>query len=83
MLRDLLDDFCSVYLDDVIIYTNGSKKQYREHVRIVLDRLQRAGLQLDIDKSEFEVKSVRYLRYIVEVGRGIRVDPKKIEAIRA
>lgn len=82
-LRDYLDEFCTAYIDDVLIYTDGSLEDHRKQVRKVLQRLQDAGLQLDIDKSEFEVKSVKYLGYIVEAGVGIKVDPEKVEAIRA
>jgi hypothetical protein len=42
--------------------------------------MQEAGLQLDIDKSEFEVKSMKYLGFIIEAGKGIR-DPEKVSAI--
>jgi hypothetical protein len=41
-----------------------------------------AGLQIDIDKCDFEAKRVKYLRYIVEAEVGIQVDPDKIIAIR-
>jgi hypothetical protein len=83
VLREYLDIFCSAYLDDVLIYSNGSLSDHRKKVKQVLAKLQDAGLQLDIDKSEFEVHSVKYLGYIVEAGKGIRVDPEKVAAIRA
>jgi len=28
------------------------------------------------------VKSIKYLSFIIKVGKGIRIDPKKIEAIK-
>lgn len=68
-------------MDDVVIYSDGSRKEHREHVREVVRRLEAAGLQLDIDKSEFEAKKIKYLGYIVEAGVGISVDPDKIKAI--
>ena len=36
---------------------------------------------MDINKSEFKVKSTKYLGFIIEVGIGIRIDPEKIKAI--
>lgn len=81
VLRKFLDDFASAYLDDVLIYTNGSLQEHRAHVNKVLDALREAGLQLDIKKCEFEVKSTKYLGFIIEAGKGLRMDPKKIEAI--
>jgi hypothetical protein len=80
-LRDYLDEFCSAYVDDILIYTNGSKEQHREHVKKVLVRLRDAGLQLDIDKCEFEVKETKYLGFIITAETGIKMDPAKVEAI--
>lgn len=82
-LQEFLDDFVSAYIDDIIIYSNGSRKDHRRKVAKVLQKLQDAGLQCDIDKSEFEQDSVKYLGFIVRAGEGVHVDPKKVEAIRA
>jgi hypothetical protein len=38
---------------------------------------------LPLDKSEFEQDLVNYLGFIVRAGKGVHVDPKKVEAIRA
>jgi hypothetical protein len=81
-LRKYIDDFCSAYLDDVLIYTDGSLKEHRKHVNKVLDALGQAGLSLDIKKCEFEVKSTKYLGFIIEAGQGLRMDPEKVKAIR-
>lgn len=81
-LRDYLDEFCSAYVDDVLIYSDGTLEQHRNHVRQVLARLQEAGLQLDIDKCEFEVQSTKYLGFIIQAGQGISMDPAKVKAIR-
>jgi len=81
-LRDYLDEFCSAYLDDILIYSSGSRREHREHVRKVLIRLRDAGLQIDIDKCEFEVQETKYLGFIIEAGKGLRMDPEKVKAIR-
>src|ERR1700688_2441709 len=80
-LRDYLDEFCSAYVDDVLVYSEGTLAEHREHVRKVLRRLQEAGLQLDIDKCEFEVQSTKYLGFVIEAGVGVRMDPEKVKAI--
>ena len=80
-LRDYLDEFCSAYVNDVLVYSEGTLAEHREHVRKVLRRLQEAGLQLDIDKCEFEVQSTKYLGFVIEVGVGVRIDPEKVKAI--
>lgn len=81
-LREYLDEFCSAYIDDVLVYTNGSRTQHREHVRKTLVKLSEAGLYLDISKCEFECKETKYLGFIVRAGEGIQMDPEKIKAIQ-
>src|SRR5208282_3656250 len=80
-LRDYLDEFCSAYIDDILIYSSGNRQQHREHVGKVLQRLREAGLQIDIDKCEFEVQETKYLGFIIEAGKGLRMDPEKVKAI--
>jgi hypothetical protein len=72
----------SAYLDDIIIFTDGSLSQHHAHVRTILDRLKEAGLQLELKKCEFDVTRTKYLGFIVEVGKGTSMDPEKVEAIQ-
>ena len=58
-LREYIDDFCSAYLDDVLIYTDGTRKEHQRNTNKVLEAMGKAGLPLDIKKCEFDVKSVR------------------------
>ncbi len=41
-LREFLD-FCSAYIDDILIYSSGSLADHRAKVRRVLAKLQEAG----------------------------------------
>ena len=77
-----LDDCCSAYLDDVVIYSNGTRAEHHKLVKSIVQQLGKGGLQLDIEKSEFEAASIKYLGFIVEAGVGIRVDPDKVKALR-
>ena len=43
--------------------------------------MQEARLQLNINKCEFEVKSTKYLRFIIKARKGISIDPKKVSVI--
>ncbi|KFG78504.1 hypothetical protein MANI_010559 [Metarhizium anisopliae] len=80
--KDYLDDFVLAYIDDVLIFSSGSLQDHRDKVGKVLQRLMDAGLQLDISKSEFEVKTVKYLGFIIKAENGIRVDPEKVRAVK-
>jgi predicted aspartyl protease len=79
VLFDYLDDFCTAYLDDILIYSND-ELMHQEHVKKVLQRLRDAGLQADIKKSEFGVTRTKYLGFIIST-KGIEVDPEKTEII--
>ena len=80
VLFDYLDDFCTAYLDDILIYSEDPL-EHQEHVQKVLQRLQDAGLQVDIKKCEFGVRKTKYLGFIISTD-GIEVDPKKVSTVR-
>ena len=65
----------------MVIY-NDTQKEHCCAVLRIIRKLADAGLQLDFDKSEFEGGIVKYLGYLIETGRGLRADPKKLKAIR-
>ena len=48
----------------------------------MLARLRKASLNLDIKKCVFIIKEVKYLRFIIYIGKEIYLDPKKIIVIR-
>jgi hypothetical protein len=80
VLFEYLDDFCTAYLDDILIYSENPE-EHELHVRKVLEKLRLAGLQADIKKCEFSVTRTKYLGFIISTN-GIEVDPSKIEVIR-
>lgn len=71
-------------MDDVLVFTNGDEEEHERHVRLVLEKLQKAGLGLDIDKGEFGVKQTKYLGFIISAegeNSSIKMDPAKVKAI--
>jgi hypothetical protein len=80
VLHKHLNNFCSVYLDNVLIYSNESYKKYLEKMNSILQKLGNAGL---LEKCEFAVQKTKYLRFIIHAGESITMDPEKVEAIRA
>ncbi|KAI0992952.1 hypothetical protein K3495_g15232 [Podosphaera aphanis] len=81
VLQQHLDEFCTAYIDDVLIFTNESQADHRGKVKLVVTKLMNAGLTIDVKKCAFEAPSVTYLGYIVEAGKGLRMDPSNIQAI--
>jgi hypothetical protein len=82
ILNDFFDKFCSAYMNDVFIYSDGSYQDYMSKVKKVLRRFHKAGLKLDIKKSEFAFSEVKYLGFIISAEEGIKIDSGKVEAIK-
>jgi hypothetical protein len=80
ILFDYLDNFCTAYLDDILIYSEN-KLEYKTQVKKVLEYLKKAGLQADIKKSKFSIKKTKYLGFIIST-EGIEVDLEKIAVIQ-
>ena len=81
VLFNYLDNFCTAYLDDILIYSDN-ELNHDAHVHKVLQRLQDADLQADIKKCEFSVKRTKYLGFIISTD-GIEVDSEKISAVES
>ena len=64
VLWDFLNDFCQVYLDDILIYSKMRKK-HKDHIKLVLSQLRKAELQMNIQKCKFNVKETVFLKVIV------------------
>ena len=81
ILRQYLDIFVTAYIDDVLVYTNRTLEEHKQHVKKILHALQEAGMRLRLDKSVFHVKEVEYLGLILTT-EGICMDDTKITVVR-
>ena len=79
VLWNYINDFVQCYLNDILIYSK-IRKVHVKHVKMILERLREADLQMDIIKSEFFVKETTFLGVIVSTN-GIRMNFKKIQVI--
>ena len=82
IMNDLLGDMpnVSVYLDDILITSDGSFPDHLTKVEAVLTRLQNANFRANLRKCFFGENKIEYLGYIIS-GDGIEPQPKKVEAI--
>ncbi len=80
VLFDYLDDFCTTYLDDILIYSDN-ELEHEHHVKRVLERLRNTSLQIDLKKCEFYVTWTKYLGFIISID-SIEVDLDKIVIVR-
>lgn len=79
-LREYLDNICSAYLNNVLIYSKN-KLLYKTYVLIVLQKLKNIGIYLDIAKCKFKVKRVKYLGLILIID-SLEIDLKKVATIK-
>ena len=79
-LGDLHLNWCIIYLDDIIVFSE-TPKEHIKRLRGVFQKLASAGLKLKPNKCEFFKKKITYLGYVVS-EEGIEVDPKKTEAVQ-
>ncbi len=64
VLWNFLNDFCQVYLNDILIYSKTQQK-HQQHVKMILDHLWEANLQVNIQKCKFNVEETVFLKIIV------------------
>ncbi len=79
VLRDMVDQFIYVYLDDILIFSS-SLQEHVQHVRRVLQKLLENGIFVKAEKCAFHAQSVPLLGYII-LSEGTRMDPDKVRAV--
>ncbi|KAK5824850.1 hypothetical protein PVK06_019635 [Gossypium arboreum] len=79
VFQPFLDRFVVVFIDDILVYSKTEEK-HDEHLRIVLQVLRERELYAKFSKCEFWLREVTFLGHVVS-AEGIKVDPRKIEAI--
>ena len=79
VLRDLLDIFCVVYLDDILIFSEN-QEQHEHHVKLILQRLADNHLYCKLEKSEFSVTTTTFLGYLIS-DQGISMLPDRIQDV--
>ncbi len=79
VLFKYLHRFCQIYLDDIIIYSKILKK-HKQHVRLILNRLREADLQMNINKCKFHVQEIIFLELLIFIEE-LKMNSRKIQAV--
>ena len=79
MLREHLDIFVIVYLDNILIYSKNEEDHWK-HIRTVLTALEKADLQIKSEKSQFHQEEIEFLEYII-TNKEIKIDSEKVRVI--
>jgi hypothetical protein len=64
VFMEYLEKFIIVFIDGILVYSK-SKEEHEEHLRPVLQKLQDPRLYVKISKSEFWMKQVSFLSYVI------------------
>jgi hypothetical protein len=74
---EYLDKFFVVFIDDILVYSR-SEEEHKDHLCLVLQKLQDHKLYAKLRKWEFWLKQVAFLGHIISKG-GISMDPSNIQ----
>ena len=77
---DGLDEFCTFYVDDIIVWSN-SLEEHLKHINMLFERLRKHKLKLKLKKCQFMKAESNHLGFIV-TSSGVKPDPEKVRAIR-
>jgi len=67
VLKEHLDKFVIMYLNDIIIYLD-LEEEHEKHVKWVLEKLHNKNISIVIEKYEFHIKKTDFVGFIIELG---------------
>ncbi|WJZ99665.1 hypothetical protein VitviT2T_018087 [Vitis vinifera] len=79
VFKPYLDQFVVVFIDDILVYSK-SMEEHEHHLSIVLQTLKDKQLYVKLNKCEFWLDNVSFLRHVVTKD-GISADPGKVDAM--
>ena len=79
ILRDMINHFVFVYLDDILIFSRTTE-EHVEQVRLVLRRLLDNKLYVKPEKCEFHTSDISFLGFLLAQGK-LQLDPAKVRAV--
>ena len=81
VLREGLDKFCTVYLDDILVFSRDDS-EHSKHLDWVFTQLRKHSLHVKRAKCKFGVNSIEYLGHLVTAD-GVKPDPSKVKAVQS
>ena len=78
ILREHLDKFIIVYLNNIIYF--NSEEEHFKYIKWVLYRLVNKKMLVAIKKYEFYITKTKFCEFIIKLKK-LSIDPKKIKTI--
>jgi len=66
ILKDLIDDFYIIYLNDILIFSK-TEKEHMKHLQKVYQQLRKYKLYTKLSKCSFYQKKMEFLGFIINV----------------
>nr|GEX53869.1 hypothetical protein [Tanacetum cinerariifolium] len=79
--KPFFDKYVIVFINDILI-DSKNKEEHEEHLRIILELLQKEKQYAKFLKCEFWLDFVKFLDHVIN-SQGVHVDPAKVEAIKS
>ena len=79
-MSELLEEWLTIYMDDILIHTEDNLELHHKLVHQVLDTLRKHDLYLKPEKCLFEKRSMEFLGIVLEKGQ-IHMDPTKLKGV--
>src|SRR5947207_12346895 len=64
VLHDLVDNFCIVYLDNILVFSKFEEEHY-QYLQLIIKHLQHAELYANLKKCEFFKSEIKYLDFLI------------------
>jgi len=79
LLRKYLNDFYTIYLNNIIIYFE-KKENHKKYVQKIIYKLSEINLTINIKKCKFQIFKIKFLNYYIFTNK-IKINSKKIAII--
>jgi hypothetical protein len=79
VFMEYLDKFVVVFIDDILVYLR-SEEVHKDHLHLVLQKLQDHKLYDKLSKCKFWMKQVGFFGHIISKG-GLSMDPSKVQDV--
>jgi transposase InsO family protein len=80
ILGSEVTQFTTAYIDDLLV-TSETWEEHLHHLKLVLKRLEEAGMTVNFEKSQWCQNQVKFLGHIL-TSDGLKTDPEKRKAIQ-
>ncbi len=80
ILTKLLNDFCVIYLNDILIFFI-EKTDHVNHIKQILERLRKFKLYASLKKCEFFITKVNFLKFIIFI-KNVSMNLSKVNIIK-